>query len=704
MEAKLKQFTTWVLVTASLYSLYLVVHPYTPLSRLSIDFLDLIQVERATHVFFLVFAGYLIYALRKPAPRSIGGYIFALFAFFPLLSFWNLDLSVPMKLAATLFWVVSVMPAVFPEGRRWFDLLAAALAILPFVFELLFYEQIIDRAMMPEPTDLVMAFGLTFLLLGVVFRATGPIMPALVLFFFIYDLHGDLLPGVFAHVPFSLDLLLGKLYSETEAGLFGIITGVSMKYLVYFTILGGMIGALNLGKIVANIALLAVGKSPDAPGKVTCIASVFMGLFSGSGAADTQFVCTISKPLFERAGYDRLTASGIAATAGTIAMVTPPVLGSMAFIMVEILSIPYLWVCIMSIGPMLVYLAAILSYNHIYARKMGLKPVKADETMGAHYFWRYGYIFIPIFLIVACIYLGYPINMAVTIAIVAFVVFCYIDPTLRPKSLKVLAHGLANGFGSLIPIGVAVVAANIIMTLMVMTGLPSSFSQFLSQISGESLLLATLFAAFFSLLLGMGIPPTATYVVASSLTAPAIQKVAMSNGIPAEAALLATHMFLMYYAILADVTPPVALSAYAAASVFQTHPVKTGIYAGRVALPKYLLGFSFILAYPGTALLIMPAFLTSPWLTALSQFLLRLAIVLIGAVFMSAATLSYTRRPLAKWEAWTLGLLSLGLFLPYLWVNLAVLLPALWFFRSAPRTAAEGGLEAENSRSPVVKS
>jgi TRAP-type uncharacterized transport system fused permease subunit len=220
------------------------------------------------------------------------------------------------------------------------------------------------------------------------------------------------------------------------------------------------------------------------------------------------------------------------------------------------------------------------------------------------------------------------------------------------------------------------------MPLMVMTGLPNKFSELLTMISGESLLLATLFAAGFSLLLGMGIPPTATYVVSSSLTAPAIIKVAMANGIPAEAALLSTHMFLMYYAILADVTPPVALSAYAAASVFLTDPLRTGIYAAKVALPKYLLGFSFILAYQGTALLLIPMWRTASGFQAIMDFIIRLAAVLIGAIAMAAANVGYSRRTLRKWESWVLGILSVGMFLPFLWVNIVILPVLVWFFFS----------------------
>lgn len=701
-ESRFNRFIiTPILVIASLYSLYLVIHPYTPFANMSFSILDLTQLQRATHVFFLLATGYLLSSRKTVRSKAgVGSYVFVIMACFPLYFFWKIGLDPKLNIVVSIFWLAAVLPTVYPRSGKWMDKLGALLVVVPYLYQVILFKDIIDRAMVPEPWDLVMAFGLTMLLLGQVYRYTGPILPCLVLTFLLYNLNGDLFTGIFAHASFDFDLLLAKLFSETEAGLFGMITGVSLKYLVYFTILGGIIGALNLGRIIGNIASMAAGKRPDGPGIVTVIASVFMGMFSGSGAADTQFVSTISKPMFEKGGYDRYEAAGIAATSGTIAMITPPVLGSMAFVMVEILSIPYSWICVMALGPMLLYLIAILSYNYLYVKKMGIKPAEGEEQYGGKYFRRYCHIFLPILLIVAFIYFGYSVSLAVVGAIALFVILSYLDPTLRPKSPMVLVKGLANGFSSLIPIGTAVICANVILTLMVMTGLPNKFSQFLTMISGQSLIMATLFAAFFTLLLGMGIPPTATYVVASALTAPAIIKVAMGNGIPPEAALLATHMFLMYYAILADVTPPVALSAYASSSVFKTDPLKTGIFAAKVALPKYLLGFSFILAYQGTALLIIPMWRTASLFDTISSFLVRLAFVSAGAICMAAATVGYSRRPLHRWESWTLGILALGLFVPFIWLNLAVLALSIWFFLGKKNAAVD--IDAVTTHAPLT--
>lgn len=759
----LGRITRGVLLLASLFSLYLVLHPFTPLSKLNISILDQIQLERAMHVFFLLFAGYLMTAQIPPAKRTPGYWVFAALTLPFLYTFWvpnvpGVVIPLVAKLVGTLAWALAVVPVLWPSIRRYTDIAAALMALAPLLYQVRYYEDLVNRAVIPASWDMAMSFSLIILVLGLVCRLLGPIMPSLVLVFLAYNLYGHLVPGTFRGAKNGIDLLLGKTYNETEAGIFGLITGVSAKYLVYFTILSGLIGALGLGKVVANIALAMVGRTPQTPGRVTGIASVFMGMFSGSGAADTQFVATITKPLFDKAKYDTLTAAGLVGTAGTIALITPPVLGSIAFVMVEILQISYLWVVIMAIGPCLLYLLSILTYNEFYARKAKLPPVGGEEGLNRSYALRYSTIFVPIILIVALLFYGTEVATAVYLAAIAFILVCYLDPTLRPAalsqamksrhyptglaigviiavlgavlpfvfkintgsipvfpitlaylgfmlgtfvfpafmegklwpSLEPIYSGLVEGFRQLVPIGSAIVAANLIFAMMVITGLPSKFSIFLGQIAGENLLLATLVTALFSLILGMGVPPTATYVLTASLTAPAIIGIAKSNFMgygladqPATlAATLATHMFLFYYAVLADVTPPVALSAYASASVFKTDPLITGIYAARVALAKYIIGFFFLLSFTGTGLLVLPVLQNFPglegWLIIIERFFFTAAAI----IFMAAATVGYTRRPLARWESWVMGLLALSLFYPYaqVWMGIIPLALCLFFF------------------------
>ncbi|WP_051946731.1 TRAP transporter permease [Thermus amyloliquefaciens] len=691
----LARLTHWILILGALYSLYLVLHPFTPLAKAEIPILDIVQLQRSTHVLFLLLGGYLV-SFHLPRKRTLGAWVYFAFTLIPLYNFLfpgvpGLSLPPEAKAVGLLYWAVAVLPAVLPSLKGPADLLAVFLAFFPTLYQLRYFEELVYRAVLPEPWDMAMSFGLIMLVLGLVYRLLGPVMPVLVLFFFSYNLYADLFPGAFKGSRQSIDLLLGKTYNETEAGIYGLITGVSAKYLVYFTLLSGMIGALGLGKVVANLALALVGKHPATPGRVTGLASVFMGMFSGSGAADTQFVAALTKPLFERANYDRLVAAGLVATAGTIALITPPVMGSIAFIMVEILQIPYLKVIVMALGPALLYLTAVLAFNEFYSRKAGLPPVGAELGMSrGTYTLRYSILFLPILLIVAMLYLGYEVRTAASLALLFFIFITYLDPTLRPKGAAPIFQGLAEGFRTLLPIGTAVTAANLIFAMMVISGLPSKFSQLLQQVSGESLLLATLITALFSLVLGMGVPPTATYVLTSALTAPAIIALAKQNGIPDSAAVLATHMFLFYYAVLADVTPPVALSAYAASSVFGTNPLVTGVYAARVALSKYLVGFFFLLSYSGTALLIVPVLENSPPGEAWGMVLERFLSVAAGIIYLSASAAGYTRRPLARWEAWALGILAALLFVPQGWLNLVAFLLGLPFFRKGLTKSQKG--------------
>jgi len=753
----------FTLLAAALFSLYLVLHPFTPLSRENISILDQVQLRRATHVLLLLVAGYLITSQLQAARPTIGSWVFAILSLPFLYTFWvpnvpGVDIPLLGKLMGTLAWALAVGPNLLPRLRRYADIAAALLAIAPWAYQVRYYEELVNRAVIPAGWDMAMSFTIIILVLGLVSRLLGPIMPSLVLIFLTYNMYGQYVPGTFRGAKNGIDLILGKTFNETEAGIYGLITGVSAKYIVYFTILSGLIGALGLGKVVANMALAMVGRTPQTPGRVTGIASVFMGMFSGSGAADTQFVATLTKPLYEKANYDKMTAAGLVATAGTIALITPPVLGSIAFVMVEILQISYLWVVIMALGPMLLYLVGILTFNEFYTRKAKLPPVGADVPLGRRYALRYSIIFIPIVLIVTLLYLGTEVATAVYLAALAFVLIAYLDPTLRPAPLneamqrpaykiglplgivlgvvgsltpllagwnlgnipvlpitlavvglllgtfvypaavagklraaiEPIAQGLVEGFRQLIPIGSAIVAANLIFGMMVITGLPSKFSIFLEQVSGESLLLATLVTAVFSLILGMGVPPTATYVLTASLTAPAIIKIASANfqgyGLEPQqavlAATLATHMFLFYYAVLADVTPPVALSGYAAASVFKTNPILTGVYAARVALAKYIIGFFFLLSFTGTGLLILPVVQNVPGIEGWLIILERFFFTAVAIVFLAAATVGYTRHPLRRWESWVMGLLALALFYPYpnLWMAFIPFVLGLLFF------------------------
>lgn len=663
MDPLIRRLMYYVAILGTLYHLYIVVHPYLSFYQFRFSILDLTQVQRATHVFLISLLGYLLNFVWVKKRKLAGSIPLAAFTAVLVFDFLQLDLPAPFKVIAALIWAATMLPALIPATLRPSNIACAVLSFFPFIYLVLTYEQLIYRAIMPEPWDLVMALSEVLLVLGVIFRLSGPIMPMLVMVFITYNLYGDRVSGILAAHGFEIDMLLGKMYCETEAGIFGTITGVSLKYLIYFTTLGAVISKLNFGKIIANIALLFVGKSPASPGRTSSIMAVLMGMFSGSGAADTQFVAALTKPLYDKVGYDRLVAAGIVATVGSIAYITPPVMGSISFLMVELLAIPYSWIIAMATGPMLLYLLGIATYNELYVRKKRLPAMVLDATNDFSYFKRYCYVFVPIIFIIVMIYRGLSINITVSVAAVMFIAFAYADKTVRPP-VKNLFDALADGIISLLPIASAVIAANMIMSMMVMSGLASKFSMLLMNVSGSSILMATLLTGIFSLILGMGVPPVATYVLTSALTAPTIQKLAVINGIPEEAALLATHMFLFYYAVLAEVTPPVALSAYAAAAVMGTEPIKTGVFAARVALPKYLIGITFILSFSGTGLLIIPMVQSLATGDAVVQIILRYLVTIIGIVFLNVAVAGYFFGDIGRVARYVVGASAVMLFFP----------------------------------------
>jgi TRAP transporter 4TM/12TM fusion protein len=664
MDPVIRRLMFFIAILGTLYHLYIVVHPYLPLSQqFRFSILDLTQVQRATHVFLISLLGYMLNFVWVKKRKLAGSLPLAAMTGLMVFEFLKLDLPAAFKVLAVLIWACTMLPAVIPATMRPSNLACAVLSFFPFIYLVVTYEQLIYRAIMPEPWDLVMALSQVLLVLGVIFRLSGPIMPILVMVFITYNLYGDRVPGLFASHGFDIDMLLGKMYCETEAGIFGTITGVSLKYLIYFTTLGAVISRLNFGKVIANIALLFVGKSPASPGRTSSIMAVLMGMFSGSGAADTQFVAALTKPLYEKVGYDRLVAAGVVATVGSIAYITPPVMGSISFLMVELLAIPYSWILAMATGPMLLYLLGIGVYNELYVRKQRLPAMVLDSDNDFSYFKRYCYVFVPIVFIILMIYRGFSINITVSLAAVMFMIFAYADRTIRPP-VKNLFDALAEGIISLLPIASAVIAANMIMSMMVMSGLASKFSMLLMQVSGNSILMATILTGIFSLILGMGVPPVATYVLTSALTAPTIQKLAVINGIPEEAALLATHMFLFYYAVLAEVTPPVALSGYAAAAVMGTDPIKTSVFAARVAIPKYLIGITFILSSSGTGLLIIPMLQTLPAGDAIVQIILRYLVTIIGVIFLNVAVVGYLFGDLRTRERYIIGASAVLLFFP----------------------------------------
>ena len=643
---------------AVVYHLLLIFYPYTPFSYwLRIGILDLTQLIRATHVFFIVLVGYLIDLVNR---RGVIRYSIArkgVALLVLLITLWITILLtkeivrnpragsalIPLLLIyATWISVIPIqfLPSKYENIASLFNAAPAIISFAPYLYMVINYEELIYRGTSPLNIDIAMGWSLTLMLIAYILRHIGPEMPLLILLFMLYDIYGYYAPPPWNHPGFDVSFLIGKIYIETEAALWGVITNVSVKYIVYFFILAGTFAALGFERVMAKTFLSLMGRNPVNVGRVAVAMGVAMGMISGSGAADTAFIGTTLRNLFRRAGYDDLTAAGLTANAGTLAIVTPPILGAAAFVMVELLHIPYVYVAVMAAPLAVLYASSILMYNEFLVKRLRLDKHESIESDLGKRELKF-HIFIPIAFIIVMIALGYSINLAVSIAVFIAILVALFDKELR-QNIPNLPKRLSESFVEFTVIGASIVAANIIMAMVVVSGLHLKFSLELLNILKNNLALAIIFAAAFSLLLGMGVPPTATFVLSSILTAPIIIKLAMANDIPELAATYATYMFLFYMAMLADVTPPVALSAYAAAGVFGQDPIKTGVKAALVAIPKYIYAPAMIYSYLGTSILILPVLLAgTPLSQAIPMITYRFIEVVAGILFVSAGVGGY---------------------------------------------------------------
>ena len=349
--------------------------------------------------------------------------------------------------------------------------------------------------------------------------------------------------------------------------------------------------------------------------------------------------------------------------------------------MAELLAIPYTNIVIMSIIPAVLYVISIYLYNEYYSRRAGLKHVEISQRESPKI-----HVFAPAMLIASMIFLGYSIPLSVTSAIILAIVIAVIDRDLRPRLRNILT-GFAEGFIPMASVGSSITMANFIMTMVVISGLSQKFALALLSMVQNNLLAAILFAWGFSLLLGIGIPPSATYVLSSLLTAPAIIDLATSIGIPQDTATLAVHMFLFYMAMLADITPPVAPSAFAASAVFGLDPIKTGVKAATADIPKYLYAISFVYSYWGASLLIIPVLLHSPPIQAALLTISRVAASIAGIWFLTLANVGFYRSPIPLPLGMLLGVSGTAMMIPSGVVNTSALLIGIIFVAVSNRLA-----------------
>ena len=490
---------------------------------------------------------------------------------------------------------------VFPAFKRvknrilWYDYLLALLGIAAILYMLIDFDDFIYRSVVPNFWDKLFGVILMILVLETARRTSGWIMPAVVLAFIVYAFIGPELPTPWTHKGYDIDRMVGHMYMTLE-GIFGVPIDVSSTFIILFTIYGAFLEFSGAGKFFIDFSFAAMGGKSTGAGRTVTLASFLLGGPSGSGVATTVTLGAVAYPMLAKAGYSKEAAGGLLSAGGIGAILSPPVLGAAAFIIAEFLKISYLDVIVMAIIPTCLYYWSIFLMVELDAKKFGVKEIAYDKTYSlGQLTYLYGFHFTSLIAIVVIMIIGFTPIMAVFWAtVVAFLIsFIRKDTALTPKKL---VRALRGGSIGVLSVGATCAAAGIIVGVVTLTGLGLKFSSIIIAYAGGSLFLTAIYTALIVWVVGLAVPVTASYIISVVIAAPALTQL----GVPDFAA----HMFVFYYAILSEVSPPTALSCFAAAALTKGNPYKTTMYAWKYTLPAFIVPFMFTLDPKGAGILL----------------------------------------------------------------------------------------------------
>ena len=520
----------------------------------------------------------------------------------------------PVHVGFVLFLCFLMFPvsARFRHRIMWWDWLAAAASIAVVAYLLMGGDDITDRNTSPNPLDIVFGLALIGLVLEAMRRTNGWIMPIITSAFIAYALLGPHLPAPWTHKGYEVGRLVGVMYLTLE-GIYGVAVDVSSSLIILFTIFGAFLQHSGAGKFYIDFSFSAMGGKPTGAGRTVVLASFLLGGPSGSGVATTVTLGAVAYPMLAKVGYEKNAAGGLLAAGGLGAIISPPVLGAAAFLIAEFLKISYLDVLLMACIPTLLFYLALFLMVEIDARKYGMGDTAFDQVDTVWNLTRkYWFHFLSLVSIVFFMMWGYSPVLSVFYATLVSLATSF----LRPDT-SLLSYDLFRGKGSWVKnlfgsplvkameggsIGVLNVAATcagagIIVGVVTLTGLGLKFSSIVIDYAGGSLLLTAIFTSLVVWVVGLAVPVTASYIICAVIAAPALIKL----GVPDFAA----HMFIFYYAVLSEVSPPTALSPFAAAAITGGDPYKTTLQCWKYTVPAFLVPFMFVLDPSGQGLLLM---------------------------------------------------------------------------------------------------
>ena len=545
----------------------------------------------------------------------------------------------------------------FPSGGRsgvigaTIDGLCIVLAVAALMWPIVDFDAFVLRAATPTTVDLILGAITTLLVLDATRRTTGWILPATAALFLIYAHFGNVLDHVglslIAHRGYSVPRILGTLYMTLE-GIFGVPLDVTATYIVLFTIYGAVLEHSGAGKFFIDWAAAAVGRSSSGsgPGRTVTVAGYLLGAASGSGVASTVMLGAVAWPMMRRAGYPPDTAGAILAASGIGAIISPPAMGAAAFLIAEYLQITYLQVIAMALVPATLYYISVFLMVEADSRRLAIVdvdvPVPRLRTVTNQGWHHLGSLVAIVVLMVRGMTAFRAVFWATVLAVAAS--FLRRETALRPARL---ARALADGAKSVLPVVATTATAGIIVGVVTLTGLGLKVAGVIVTLAAGSAFLTTLYAALAVWVLGLAVPVTASYIIAAVMVAPALTKVGVA---PA-----AAHMFIFYYAVLSEVSPPTALSPFAAAAITGGNPFRTTMISWKYVTPAFVVPFIFTLSSTGTGILLEGTML---------QIVTSSAAAAVGIAALSAGISGWIRRHATNVERALLVVAAVLLFLP----------------------------------------
>lgn len=537
-------------------------------------------------------------------------------------------LDAQLQRAVHLGFAMALSFLLYPTRKSWsrnklhpLDLVLAVLSAASPAYICICYQQLAMRSGIVTPVDLIMGVMGLLLVIEATRRVVGIPMVVVVLVFLAYAFAGPYMPGVMAHRGLTVQQLIGHLYYTTE-GIFGIPLGVSSTFIFLFILFGAYLESTGLGKFFIDLANAVAGWASGGPAKVAVLSSAFMGTVSGSSVANVAGTGSFTIPMMKKLGYRKEFAGAVEAASSTGGQLMPPVMGAAAFLMAEFVGAPYIEIVEAAVVPAMLYFAGLWLGVHLEAKRTNLKGVPRDQLPKAWLIFKErGHLALPLIVIVYLLVSGYTPMRAALVAIVLSILASSLRKSTRMKPIEIV-NGLESGARNVLGVVIACASAGIIIGVVTKTGVGLKLASGLLALSGGMLLPTMFFTMITSLILGMGVPTTANYVITSTIAAPAL--------IQMDVPVLAAHMFVFYFGIIADVTPPVALAAYAASGISGGKPLLTGVNASKLAIAAFIIPYIFVLS---PELLMINATPTG--------ILWAVATAIIGMVGLSSAMIGY---------------------------------------------------------------